>query len=117
MNVLKTAQAGNCSMNAHSGTSGSSTTSSASTAGRRMLLAATSSSSGGSGTSSGSSASSGSGSMAPININDIIAELEKYKTDIKYTKSSKEKDVVWLGKALNWKKLKNVVNIVFTILD
>ena len=95
MNVLKTAQAGNCSMNAHSGTSGSSTTSSASSAGRRMLLAATSSSSG---SGSASSASSGSGSMAPININDIIAELEKYKTDIKYTKSSKEKDVVWLGK-------------------
>ena len=110
MNVLKTAQAGNCSMNAHSGTSGSSTTSSASSAGRRMLLAATSSSSG-SGTSSGSSASSGSGSMAPININDIIAELENYKTDIKYTKSSKEKDVVWLGKALNMKKLKNVVKL------
>ena len=109
MNVLKTAQAGNCSMNAHSGTSGSSTTSSASSAGRRMLLAATSSSSGGSGTSSGSSASSGSGSMAPININDIIAELEKYKTDIKYTKSSKEKDVVWLGKALKLKNMKNVV--------
>ena len=44
--------------------------------------------------------------MAPININDIIAELEKYKTDIKYTKSSTEKDVVWLGKLQienNWK--------------
>ena len=87
VDLLKTA---NCSVTA-STSSGSSSSGSGSS---RMLLASTTASSAAtsSAASSGAGSGAGSGASAPLNLNEILDDLNKYK----HSSDARESDVVWI---------------------